>query len=264
LGAEALTMNDQPVPPFPHEPEPTPATMSQLRALVKATKADVGLAHDADGERLGLVTEEGVPLSEEYTLCLLADAWLAHQPGPVVCNVSTTLTMDEIAARHGVPLYRTRVGQAHVVEEIRAQRAVIGGEGSGGVIFPNHLLAHDALAAAAYLLHFMAKDGVKLSQRAASLRKYYTVKERVDLGPERAYRYLQRYREGMEEDASGGGLDLTEGVRTVWRHRDGTPSAALHVRASFTEPLIRVIGEAETPEAATTLVEEALARIRSL
>ena len=93
LGAEAITINDQPEPPFPHDPEPSPRTMSALKALVKATGADLGLAHDADGERLGLVTEIGDALSEEYTLCLMADAWLSRHPGPVVCNVSTTLAM---------------------------------------------------------------------------------------------------------------------------------------------------------------------------
>ncbi|MBW3622771.1 MAG: phosphoglucosamine mutase [Armatimonadetes bacterium] len=263
LDAEAITINDRPEPPFPHDPEPTPRTMSALRALVTATGADFGFAHDADGERLGLVTDTGVLLSEEYTLCLLADAWLAQEPGPVVCNVSTTLAMDAIAARHGVPLHRTRVGQAHVVEGIRAYAAVIGGEGSGGVVFPKHLLAHDSLAAAAYLMHFLARDGGPLSKRAARIPVFHAVKERIELGPERAYSSLYRYREAVEDHPDGAELDWTEGVRKVWRDANGLPTAAVHVRASITEPFIRVIAEATDVEKARTLAEEATALLRT-
>jgi phosphomannomutase len=262
LGVEAIAINDTPEPPFPRNPEPAPRAMSQVRALVKATRADLGLAHDADGERLGLVTETGEALSEEYTLALLADAWLAHEPGPIVCNVSTTLMMDAIAARYNVPLYRTRVGQSYIVEGIQTHAAVLGGEGSGGVVFPRHLLAHDALATAAYLLHFMAKDGGTLSERVARLPRYYTVKEQVEIGSEKSYRSLFRYRETLEEEPSDAELDLTEGIRRVWRREDGAPKAALHVRASITEPVIRIISEAETEEEASALAEEALARLR--
>jgi phosphomannomutase len=257
-------INDQPEPPFPRDPEPSPRTASQTKALVKAARADVGWVHDADGERLGLVTEQAEALSEEYTLCLLADLWLEDQRGPVVCNVSTTLTMDAVAARHDVPLYRTRVGQAYVAEGILAHDAVLGGEGSGGVIFPNYLLAHDALASGAYLLHFLARKEATLSERVSRLPKYYTVKERIDVGTGSATRALFRYREAAEAEVSDGELDLTEGVRRVWRNKDGSPRAALHVRASITEPIIRIIGEAETPGEAAALAEETVAKLRSV
>jgi phosphomannomutase len=172
--------------------------------------------------------------------------------------------MDAIAARYRVPLYRTRVGQAYVVEGIQTHAAVLGGEGSGGAIFPRHLLAHDALASAAYLLHFMAKDGRTLSERVERLPKYHTVKEQVEYSSEGTYRSLFRYREAMEEETTDAELDLTEGIRRVWRKEDGTPRAALHVRASMTEPLIRIISEAESEAEAEALAEDALARLRFL
>ncbi len=263
LEVEPVLLNDTPDLPFPHVPEPSPATMSALRAVVKATGADLGLAHDADGERLALVTEDAEALSEEDTLCILADFWLAENPGPVVCNLSTTLAMDALAARHNIPLIRTRVGQAHVVEGIVAKGAVLGGEGSGGVIFPRYLLAHDALATAAWLLHFLAMSGETLSQRAASIPRYHTLKRKIPYGPERIYGALYQYREAVERDSQGAETDFTEGVRSVWSDGDGVPEAAIHVRSSTTEPFIRIIAEAHDPDRAERLAEEAIARLQT-
>ena len=127
LGCEVLAINDDPSSPFPHTPEPKPETAGQVRALVKAGRADIGLVHDADGERLGLVDETGLALSEEFTLALATDIALRHRVGPVVTNVSTTMAIDRIAARYGATVVRTPVGQAHISEAILEHGAVIGG-----------------------------------------------------------------------------------------------------------------------------------------
>src|SRR5829696_5175571 len=116
LGCEVLAVNDNPSAPFPHAPEPKPETMAQLRAVVKAGRADVGFAHDADGERLGVVTERGEPLSEEATLVLAAEILLPRRPGTVVTNVSTSNAVDLVAARHASRVVRSPVGQAYISE----------------------------------------------------------------------------------------------------------------------------------------------------
>jgi len=249
LGCDVITINDDPDEPFPHEPEPNPRNMSQLRALVKASGADVGFAHDADGERLGLVTEDCRALPEDYTIAVIADQFLAHTPGTVVCNVSTTLAMEEIAARHNSRVVRTRVGQAHVVEGMLSTNAVLGGEGSGGVVFPQVNYAHDSMASAGHILQFMASTGKPLSALAEAVPAYHMVKQKVYCSPERAYSVLQRIRESAEEDPRGAEVDLTEGIRLLWK------DASVHVRASITEPLIRIIAEARSPEQAEELAD---------
>ncbi|MGQ9524228.1 MAG: phosphoglucosamine mutase [Armatimonadota bacterium] len=249
LGCDVITINDDPNEPFPHDPEPTPRNMSQLRALVKASGADVGFAHDADGERLGLVTEDCRALPEDYTLAIIADQVLARTPGTVVCNVSTTLAMEEIAARHNSRLVRTRVGQAHVVEAMLNTGAVIGGEGSGGVVFPQVNYAHDSMASAGHILQFMAQSGKPLSALAEAVPAYHMVKQKIYCSPERVYSVLQRIRESVEEDPRGADVDLTEGIRLLWN------GASVHVRASITEPLIRIIAEARNPQRAEELAD---------
>ena len=136
LGCTVLAINDDVSAPFPHNPEPKRETLAQLRAVVKAGHADIGFAHDADGERLGLVTETGEALSEELTLALAAEIQLQRTPGVVVTNVSTTRTIDTIAARHAATVVRTPVGASYIAEAILEHQAVIGGEGNGAVAVP--------------------------------------------------------------------------------------------------------------------------------
>src|SRR5262249_46073034 len=131
LGCKVVSINDSISERFPHEPNPTPSNMQQLRALVKASGADIGFAHDADGERLGIVTENAVPLSEEYTLAVLTVIKLSEKAGVVATNLSTTRAIDEIAVRYGGSVIRTPVGQAYVAEAVKEMLAVLGGEGSG-------------------------------------------------------------------------------------------------------------------------------------
>src|SRR5882762_9626422 len=144
LGCDVLAINNDPNGAFPHRPEPTPETMAQLSAVVKADQADIGFAHAADGERLGIVTELGHPLSEELTLALATRIRLEQSVGSVVTNISTTSAIEKIAARYGGTVVRTQVGQTYISESIVELNGVLGGEGSGGVTVPELHSTHDS------------------------------------------------------------------------------------------------------------------------
>src|SRR5205085_8511038 len=183
LGCEVLAVNDDPAAPFPHAPEPRPQTMAQLRAVVKAGRADIGFAHDADGERLGLVTESGEILPEEATLAACVEIQLRRTRGAVVTNVSTSSGVDLIAARHGATVVRTPVGQAYVSEAMIENGAVVGGEGSGGVIVPRVQLTHDSAAAVGLILEHLAQTGERISELADALPRLAILKHNVSVEP---------------------------------------------------------------------------------
>ena len=247
LGCEVLAVNDDPSAPFPHAPEPTRRTMAQLRSVVKAGRADVGFAHDADGERLGIVTEEGEILSEEATLPLCAEIELSRESGAVVTNVSTSGAIERVAARYGATVVRTPVGQAFISEAMSEYRAVIGGEGSGGVIVPRVQLTHDSAAAVGLILEHMTRTGVKISELAASLPRLSMLKHDVEVEPNRIYSVLQRVYEELERE--GTPFDQTDGIKVQ------RPDGWVHVRVSNTESKIRVIAESDTEARAQELLD---------
>lgn len=253
LGCEVLALNDDPSAPFPHAPEPTRQTMAQLRAVVEAGRADVGFAHDADGERLGLVTERGEVLSEELTLAVAAEIQLRREVGPVVTNVSTSMMVERVAARHGAEVIRTPVGQAFVSEAMVEAGAVVGGEGSGGVVVPHVQWTHDAAAAAGLILEHMALTGETVSELAESLPRFAMLKHNVAVEPDHIHSLLQRLHDELEKE--GAPFDQTDGVRVV--HPDGW----VHARVSNTESMLRLIAEAETEERARELLDWARDRI---
>ncbi|HEV2863213.1 MAG TPA: phosphoglucosamine mutase [Pyrinomonadaceae bacterium] len=255
LGCEVLAINDDPTAPFPHNPEPRRETMAQLRAVVKAGRADVGFAHDADGERLGLVTEAGEPLDEELTLVLAAETRLAQRGGGVVVtNVSTSGAVDIVASRHGGRVVRTPVGQAHISEAMVEHGAVIGGEGSGGVSVPEVHPTHDSAAAIGLLLERLARTGERVSEMAAGLPALSVAKHNVKVEPNHIYQLLQNFRAAAERD--GLDCDLTDGVKVT------LPEGWAHVRASNTESMIRIIAEAGGAADARRLLDWARDRVR--
>jgi phosphomannomutase len=247
LGCEVLAVNDDPSAPFPHAPEPTRRTMAQLRSVVKAGRADIGFAHDADGERLGIVTESGEILGEEATLPLCAEIELRRGSGAVVTNVSTSGAIERVAARHGATVIRTPVGQAFISEAMSENRAVIGGEGSGGVIVPRVQLTHDSAAAVGLILEHMALTGVKISELAATLPRLSMLKHDVEVEPNRIYSVLQRVYEELERE--GVPFDQTDGLKVQ------RPDGWVHVRVSNTESKIRVIAESDTDARAEELLD---------
>ena len=253
LGCTVLAVNDDPTAPFPHRPEPKPETMAQLKAVVRAGGADLGFAHDADGERLGLVTASGVALSEERTITLAAAIALAQVPGTVVTNVSTTRAVDEVAKRHGGTVVRTPVGQSFISEAMIEHHAVIGGEGNGGVAVPRVLMSHDAAAAQGLIIEHMARSHASLGELVDSLPSFAMVKHDFAEKPSVLYSILQDFRDTIERE--GISADTSDGVA------ESFPDGWVHVRASQTESMIRVIAEAETDTRARDLVDWARDRL---
>jgi phosphomannomutase len=254
LGCNVLAVNDDPTAPFPHTPEPRRQTMAQLRAIVKAGRADIGFAHDADGERLGIVTEAGEILSEEATLALAVEIQLRRGAGgAVVTNVSTSSAIEAIAGHYGASVIRTPVGQAFISEAMIENRAVIGGEGSGGVIVPRVQLTHDSAATVGLILEYMAQSGQRVSELASRLPRFEMIKHNVAVEPNRIYSLLQKVYDELERENIG--YDQTDGIKINW------PDGWVHLRVSNTESLIRIIAEAETQARAVELLDWARDRL---
>ncbi|HEY8204184.1 MAG TPA: phosphoglucosamine mutase [Pyrinomonadaceae bacterium] len=247
LGCEVLAINDDPQGVFPHRPEPTPETMAQLSALVKAGHADIGFAHDADGERLGIVTELGEPLSEESTLAVAARIRLEQSQGAIVTNVSTTAAIEQIAARYGGRVVRTQVGQTYVSEAMVEHKAVLGGEGSGGVTVPEVHLTHDSAAALGLILEGLVRFGGSVSEIVQQLPRVFMLKYNLVVEPNRLYSVLQDFRVAIEHEQLP--YDLTDGIKV------DLTEGWIHVRASNTESIIRVIVEAEDETNARRLLD---------
>ena len=252
-GCEVLAINDDPNSPFPHRPEPKPETMAQLSAIVKAGGAHIGFAHDADGERLGIVDERGESLSEELTFALAARIRLAERPGAVVTNVSTTSAIDQIATHYGGNVIRTPVGQAYISEAMLEHGAVLGGEGSGGVSVPELHSTHDGAAAVALILQGLASSGKPVSELVQELPRLTMLKHNIAVEPNRLYSVLQNFRVAMEEEQLT--IDQTDGIKIVF------PEGWIHVRASNTESMIRVIAEAADPKSAENLLNRVRDRL---
>jgi len=247
LGCEILAINDDPNGAFPHRPEPTPETMAQLSAVVKAGRAHIGFAHDADGERLGLVTELGHPLSEELTLALAARIRLEQVAGAVVTNVSTTGAIEQIAAVYGGCVVRTQVGQSYISEAMLEHNAVLGGEGSGGVTVPQVHLTHDSAAAVGLILEGLARSGERVSEIVRQLPQLSMLKYNLVVEPNHLYSVLQDFRVAIEDEHLV--YDLTDGIKV------DLPEGCIHVRASNTESMIRVIAEADDMTKARRLLD---------
>ena len=254
LGCEVLAVNDDPSAPFPHAPEPKRETMAQLCAVVKAGRAAIGFAHDADGERLGIVTDLGEPLSEEMTLAIAADIRLRKKKGIVVTNVSTSAAIDVIAERHGASVMRTPVGQAYISEGLIETNGVLGGEGSGGIAVPEVHRTHDSGAAIGLILEHLAESGERISELVKQLPELTTLKHNVAVEPHRLYSVLQEFRAAVEQE--GIEVDSTDGIKVA------LPSGWAHVRASNTESMIRIIVEAEDKTAARELLDWTRDRVR--
>ena len=179
LGCEVVSINTIPNGIFPHPPEPVPQNLTDLCRLVKESGADVGFAQDADADRLAIVSEEGQPVGEEKTLALAVKFVLSQERGTVVTNLSTTQAIDDIAQAFGCRVIRTRIGEVNVTEAMNKEKAIIGGEGNGGVIFPRINFARDSMVGITLVLHYMAMTGALISALVNELPRYYFVKQTV-------------------------------------------------------------------------------------
>ncbi len=237
---------------FPHDPEPTPAHLEELCRTVVEQKADIGFAVDPDVDRLALVDEQGSALSEEVTLVLAVDfllgkiSGLGQKLGPVAVNLSTTGLIENVAAKYGVQVFRTPVGEANVVETILAEQCLIGGEGNGGVIYPEIHAGRDALVGIAMVLQAVADSGRTLSAMVSELPPVVMRKTKVPAEDLPAGAELKKVLLAL----GPGTLDERDGLK--WT---GTNSW-VHVRPSNTEPVVRIIAEAQDDEQVADLIQK--------
>ncbi len=252
LGCTLYPFNDEPTGEFAHQPAPTASNMRQLASLTNVLQADLGAAINVDGDRLGFVAAGGRPLSEELTLPLCAMSRLARRPGTVVTNLSTSRRIDAVAAGYGCPVRRTAVGEAHVIDQGLAEEAVLAGEGSGGVAALPASVTFDGLLTLGLVLEAMATRDLGLEPLAASLPPYQMRKGQVPGPPATIYRVMDAVRQQWSDAAP----NCSDGVRVDW------PDGWLHIRGSSTEPLLRVIVEAESAQRADALYDEALTFVR--
>jgi phosphomannomutase len=247
LGCELEAIAVNPTEPFPREAEPKPETLGEIAELVRRCHRDIGFAQDPDGDRLAVIDETGFVLDNDDVLALAVDAALRRLPGDVVVNLTTSAVIDDVAAAHGRRVYRTPVGEANVVETMQAVNAVIGGEGSnGGIIFPAVHLCRDSYTGMAFLLDRMAETGEKISALAGRLPKYYRRYGKV------AYHHgrLGPLMQSLEARFPAAEMDRSDGLKLL------LPEGWIHVRASNTEPLLRVAAEAKSEPEVEKLYSE--------
>lgn len=246
LGCEVTAIHTEADGRFPHAPEPIPENLGDLSALVRRTGADIGLAVDPDVDRLAIVDELGNPIGEDYTLAFAAALVLRKTPGVVVTNLSTSRVVEDAAIAAGQRCVRAPVGEANVVSAMESERAVIGGEGNGGVILPDLHLGRDAPAGAALVLQLLCETGMTPSQLKAAAPQYEIVKDKLDR-PDAPLGEVYAALRSVFPDAV---VDTQDGLRLSW------PDRWVHVRPSGTEPIVRVIAEAPTRTEAEALVSQ--------
>ena len=250
LGCEVVVEGGTPDGLFEHEPEPTAENLAGLLPKIAACGADVGFFQDPDADRLAIATAEGRYIGEEATLALAVEAVLAKHPGPVVVNCSTSGMTAAIAQRLGVPCHVSKVGEANVVDEMLARGAVLGGEGNGGVIDPRVVLVRDSFIAMALVLERLAVEATTVERLAAALPRMVMKKTKIDLSPELRGAGLVAGLSRIEAAFPEAATSRLDGLRLDW------PGGWLLVRASNTEPIVRIVAEAGDNAA----VEAAIAR----
>jgi phosphomannomutase len=252
LGCRVTAINLETDGLFPRPPEPVPENLKALGALVRRSKADVGIAVDPDVDRLAIVDERGRPIGEDYTLAFAIRAVRpSGRRAVVVCNLSTSLVVEDAARAYGARVVRTAVGEAHVARKIIELKAVIGGEGNGGVMYPALHVGRDAPVAAALLLGLLARERVTVSELVARHPRYTIVKAKLELGARsREPGKLDQVYAELRRRFPDAAADTQDGLRLAWRDR------WLHVRPSGTEPIIRLIAEAPSSADAERLIEE--------
>jgi phosphomannomutase len=244
----------EPTGRFAHPAEPRPDHLTDLTEAVADRDADLGLAVDPDADRLALVDNEGRFVLEELTQVLAADFVWGHRSGPFVTNLSSSRAIEDVAARHDEPVYRSAVGEINVVQRMHETDAILGGEGNGGVIVPALHYGRDALAGTALILQHLAETDASLAALHDDLPHYAMVKDRLplpDLAPSRLLTALAR----QYEDADTSTLD---GLKIDF------PDRWVHMRPSNTEPILRVYAEAPTPDDAQALADRFKHELQSL
>ena len=248
LGVELIPLNNIPDGHFAHKPEPLKENLEDIARLTKENSCDIGFAHDPDADRLVVINEEGIVISEEYTLALGVEAVLSRNlNNKVVINMSTSQMNRDIAQKYGGICIRTKVGEANVVNGIINSHAIIGGEGGGGIIYPTINMARDSFVSFALILELLAKRNQTISECVKSLPLYVVRKDKMPITGD-----LNKMYSKMKNHFKEAEVNELDGLRL-----DFPDSSWLHLRPSNTEPIIRLIGEAKTKERIEELFEKA-------
>ncbi|MYF97535.1 phosphoglucosamine mutase [Candidatus Poribacteria bacterium] len=264
LGCEVVEINCVLDGNFNRPAEPTPDALSQLCETVLKTDADIGFAHDGDADRVVVVTDSGIPLSGEWTLAFVTDFILNKIKGNIVATVITSRMIDDIAAKHGVSLHRTKVGVGWVVEKMHEVNAVIGGEGTGGVIYPSLNYTTDGIASIAAIVQSLAESKCTVTELVDSMPKYEMCRKKVEIpSQEVASKLVELALKEYEEEytstrKSAQHLDLTDGIKCIWDDH------WINIRKSGTEPVVRVFSEAPTVTQAEELCNREVDRLQTL
>lgn len=240
---------------FPHNPEPLPEHLTEISALMKAGKADVGFVVDPDVDRLAIVCEDGSMFGEEYTLVAVADYVLQRTPGNTVSNLSSTRALRDVTVKHNGSYEASAVGEVNVVTKMKATNAVIGGEGNGGIIYPASHYGRDALVGIALFLTHLANQKVKVSELRKTYPEYFISKNKIELTPAIDVDALlqaikNNYQQYEVNDIDGVKIDF--------------PTGWVHLRKSNTEPIIRIYSEAGTMEQAEGFAKAMIEEIKRI
>jgi len=253
LGTTVHRLNCEPNGIFPHNPEPLPEHLTEIREFIKNNKCDLGVVTDPDGDRLALVDEKGDLFGEEYTQVAAFDLMLSHKPGDTATNLSSSRAADDITKKYGKTCHRSAVGEINVVKKMQATNAVISGEGNGGVINPDLHPGRDSLVGTAMFLQLLAERNMKASEYRSTLPHYEMRKQKIEL--KKLGRDADELLELSAKTFSKYQPDTTDGVKINFE--DGW----VHLRKSNTEPIVRIYSEAGSTQQAEKLAEEVITSI---
>jgi phosphomannomutase len=254
LGCEVYEMNCETTGIFPRLPEPLPENLTETMQKVKDVKADFGIVVDPDVDRLVLITDKGEPFGEENTISHAIKFILSKQKGDAVVNLSTSRAAEDAARINGGKTYRAAVGEANVVRKMKETKAVIGGEGSGGVIFPALHYGRDAMAGIAITLQNLTESGKSLSTLRKELPEYFIAKKKINLGDNNPDAIINL----LKQKYASGNINTEDGLRIDFEDH------WVHLRKSNTEPIIRIITEAQTAILAEELAGKYSAEIKGM
>jgi len=247
LGCKVHLINGEPNGYFAHNPEPLAAHLTDLSATIVQQQAALGISVDPDVDRLAFVCEDGSMFGEEYTLVAVADYVLRHRQGPTVSNLSSTRALRDVTQHHGQTYYASAVGEVNVVAQMKAQNAVIGGEGNGGIIVPDFHYGRDALIGIGLFLTHLCQTGQSMTNLRASYPQYEMIKDKINLAPDLN---LEERLQHLEHIFQSEDCNTMDGLKINF------DQGWVHLRKSNTEPIIRVYAEATDAATAQDLVNQ--------
>ncbi len=255
LGVEVIELYCEPTGHFPHNPEPLAENLKDISKLVIDSKADLGIVVDPDVDRLAFVCNDGSMFGEEYTLVAVADFVLKHTPGNSVSNLSSTRALSDVTVKNKGNYFASAVGEVNVVEKMKAENAIIGGEGNGGIIYPASHYGRDALVGVGLFLTHLAKEKVSSRELRDSYPNYEMSKNKIQLTPEIdvddiLLKMKEKYKNERVNNIDGVKIDFA----SEW----------VHLRKSNTEPIIRVYSESATAESASKIAQQVMDDIQEI